>query len=327
MAAPATNIMTRNEAFFKLELNPDTTTYGAKRRRYEFNHKKSAWIAQQTLNDAFIKKGRILGKGLQAVCLALRDSYSSYLVKEILKQAYVDREGNYLSLCYKNDEFKKICLNKLEEIKKLNKKNNILSIEADANSFLQLAVKKETRTLTPISGIGKTVAKLGSEGACKMLYKQAGVIAKQSGKKFAEKQMPGLALLTGIGLGAYRLNKGEPGKAALEVISGISALFLGIGTVFSVAIDTGLLYSDVASEKPVEEKLDSETIEQGKRLFGLDNSTPITESSIRAAFRNSSQAFHPDRYAEFPALRNRCTKVQKSLEKAKDILIKHVNNQ
>jgi hypothetical protein len=58
------------------------------------------------------------------------------------------------------------------------------------------------------------------------------------------KFVPGIGLIFGLGFGMYRLIKCQPGKALLEVLSGISSCAPGIGTGIAIDIDGGLIVHD-----------------------------------------------------------------------------------
>ena len=61
----------------------------------------------------------------------------------------------------------------------------------------------------------------------------------------AKEKVPLFSLVAGTGFAIDRLSKGEYGKAFLEFASGVAGVFAGPGTAGSVAIDAGLLASDL----------------------------------------------------------------------------------
>lgn len=74
-------------------------------------------------------------------------------------------------------------------------------------------------------------------------------VAAQSGDKkagkTAVKTIPGVGLMAGVGLGFWRLCRGDKEGATGEVLSGLASCFPGPGTVASLAIDGTLLVRNV----------------------------------------------------------------------------------
>lgn len=73
------------------------------------------------------------------------------------------------------------------------------------------------------------------------------IAAKAAGKSLLKK-IPGVGLITGLGLGAQRALSGDLKGAALEVASGIAGTVPGIGTAGSLAIDAALAARDMSAD-------------------------------------------------------------------------------
>lgn len=70
--------------------------------------------------------------------------------------------------------------------------------------------------------------------------------------KTAIKKVPIVGALAALGFGASRLFKGDPVGAGLEIASGISSIFPGIGTAASLGIDAALVARDMSKNKTQE---------------------------------------------------------------------------
>ncbi|XP_064625274.1 uncharacterized protein LOC135486423 [Lineus longissimus] len=101
-----------------------------------------------------------------------------------------------------------------------------------AKSLAPTAAKLLLKELTPI--VLKQVAK-----------EIAAISAKQGGKSFAKK-IPVAGFFVGVGLGAWRVAQGDPGRAAMEVASGAASCVPGPGTATSVALDVAIAGIDIA---------------------------------------------------------------------------------
>ena len=79
----------------------------------------------------------------------------------------------------------------------------------------------------------------------KAATKTTAEIVERSVLRSIAKKVPLFSLVAGTGFAIDRLSKGEYGKAFLEFASGVAGVFAGPGTAGSVAIDAGLLASDL----------------------------------------------------------------------------------
>lgn len=73
----------------------------------------------------------------------------------------------------------------------------------------------------------------------------SGKIAGKEAGKVAGKKIPLVGLAFGVGLGAFRLLKGDPKGAGLELLSGAASTIPGAGTAASFAIDGILACKDI----------------------------------------------------------------------------------
>ena len=92
--------------------------------------------------------------------------------------------------------------------------------------------------------IKETVVILSKQLAKEIAIISAKVAGKEAGK-VAGKKVPVVGLAIGIGLGAFRLFKGDITGAGLELASGAASTIPGAGTVASFAIDGLLACKDV----------------------------------------------------------------------------------
>ena len=98
-------------------------------------------------------------------------------------------------------------------------------------------MQKQTANLATKTS-SKAVAKAGTKA-----------VAKASSKavfKSVIKKIPLVSAVAGVGFGIERCLKGEWKEAGGEVLSGVLGCFPGVGTAASVAVDAGLLYSDIS---------------------------------------------------------------------------------
>ena len=111
----------------------------------------------------------------------------------------------------------------------------------------------------PLKGAAKNarIKKLTAEAALKIAEKQG---AKSVGK-FLTKKIPFIGLIAGIVFGIQRALEGDFIGAGLEVASGVASIFLGLGTLASIAIDAGIAARDFtgATATPAPDNTDTNT--------------------------------------------------------------------
>jgi hypothetical protein len=110
-------------------------------------------------------------------------------------------------------------------------------------------------SLTLVSALGNGlayvlagIAKIGAKG--RWLRKAFSEGLGTAGAKTFLKKIPGLSIIMGVIMALGRLAKGDYTGAALEVASGGLATMPWAGTAASIAIDAGLLYSDLNPSVP-----------------------------------------------------------------------------
>lgn len=150
------------------------------------------------------------------------------------------------------DDVAKIGAKVIESVvptKKLNKK------QLDAlRGTGEFALKPKVKAPAPAPKLSSTQrAALSGTGEFafnpKIAVEAGEVAAKQviekSLAKSIVKKLPFISLVAGTGFAIDRLSKGEYGKAFLEFASGVAGVFAGPGTAAGLAIDAGLLASDL----------------------------------------------------------------------------------
>jgi len=130
-------------------------------------------------------------------------------------------------------------------------------------AFAALRFRNISNLLKSFRGIGSLFGKGGGGGASqfaggsfsagkKMLAKKAvgKGITKGLGKTLLKK-IPGVGLLAGIGFGLQRALSGDLAGGGLELASGITSMFPGIGTAASLGIDSALIARDLKRQKTI----------------------------------------------------------------------------
>lgn len=155
-----------------------------------------------------------------------------------------------------------------------------------ATQAVETTVEKTTAqaTLKTLSGKAKktVAAKIGAK-----------LLAK-AGTKSLLKKLPGIGLLTGAGLGIWRLSKGDYIGALGELSSGAASTIPGLGTAVSTGIDVGLAvrdgmnemkkiettgHSDQLTDEELEELLKQPTEEEIEQFNYLEEKKRITNEN------------------------------------------------
>ena len=100
----------------------------------------------------------------------------------------------------------------------------------------------------------KAVSKTTTKAASKVATKTAAKVGGKAVMKSIVKKIPFVSVVAGVGFGIERCLKGEWAQAGGEVLSGVLGCFPGVGTAASVAVDAGLMASDIYKESGVENK-------------------------------------------------------------------------
>jgi hypothetical protein len=163
-------------------------------------------------------------------------------------------------------------------------------------------------TATSFAGL-KTLAKLamtriGSK-VTQTLFKEVTKLTvgnKLLGKTAAlaaSKQLPFVSVGFGLGLGAWRIYKGQYWQAGVEVFSGVLATLVPVwGPVASMAVDASLVALDVvnATHQKIEVEKQETDLNEAYAVLGINiKETPNpTKAQIDHAFRLQALLVHPD---------------------------------
>ncbi len=186
-------------------------------------------------------------------------------------------------------------------------KNRIVAIERrnEAIAREQAAQREEMQRISQVDGVAvsgamtKIILKTGGKKICVTL------VGKTAGKSVA-KLIPGISLVAGVSLGAYRLKGAkELDKKALllaggEVLSGALAMVPVYGTAASIAIDLALFGVDV--HEPVQvwwagnEGMEIEDPQHNDpyEIFSVDVSEDFSSEQEDASYKGEICVFNPD---------------------------------
>ena len=173
---------------------------------------------------------------------------------------------------------------------------------------------------------GKTVCKTGGKLAAKLFTQTATKAGAKAAGKTAAKAVPFIGLLIGLGLGLYRVHKGQYLAAVAEIASGAVAMFPGPGTAASVAIDLGLAghdahvaYAEASGNGSNEGVVD--LLPLAYALIGIDlQQTPNpTKAEVDASYRESMRIVHPDGAID-GAVQDDLTRATQLINEAKDTI-------
>ena len=149
----------------------------------------------------------------------------------------------------------------------------------------------------------KAVSKTTTKTASKVATKTAAKVGGKAVMKSIVKKIPFVSVVAGVGFGIERCLKGEWAQAGGEVLSGVLGCFPGVGTAASVAVDAGLMASDIYKESggenkdvkserdvgKVSGKVITEIAERGEMLRELGRSEHGSKGNVKETKLNAEQ--------------------------------------
>lgn len=166
-------------------------------------------------------------------------------------------------------------------------------------------------------GFSKAIFKLGARKICETLAKK-NIISAVTKNTLKAKVIPGVSLVVGIGLGIFRMCRGEYGRAICEVASGGAACLPGWGTAVSVGIDVAIAVTDVRSAMTPTPIIEEADLMNSYRYLGFDTAairaddetTQPTRVQVDSAYRQQARALQdPTVIAELGALQGELLRV------------------
>ena len=253
-------------------------------------------VGDSNNDDAYLELGSSLKKWARTITHKFDDRVDSKSGKASYREKNVDREIDRIvdkgATLIKGSKFEN-WFNKLMG-KETSKAGTKVATKAGTKTATKAGTKAVTKATT------KAGTKVATKAATKAGTKVATKAAAKAGTKMATKlggkalgktllkKVPVLSVVVGTYFAIGRCFKGEWKEAKAEFLSGVAGCIPGYGTAVSVALDVGLVASDLAkaSKEQSEENKKSlddvrrDIAERGENIRKANNSKSSTNAQV-----------------------------------------------
>lgn len=211
--------------FHKKGNSVTVTHFGPFGKIKENDFKKKIRETKKSLKDVKKRWNAVKSKPAE-----IRKEKEAKIMKELRNNYWAKVQKIETQIGRKNEEFKELIHRIFED--EMDEMNDLLKkLTASSGKVITGKIaKKASAKLTAAMTAAKIAAKLG---------------AKSAGKKAAVKAMPFVGAAVGLGLGIWRMAKGDVVGAGMEFTSGAASCAPGGGTAASLGLDAAIVARDV----------------------------------------------------------------------------------